>query len=227
MTKSKIITGGLQDFCDREGNYIKTFSFKDLGTFYKYSTRASEVWDKIQSRCLENGWYQLKHKSYVGCSNNFHSFQVFAEWCQSQKGYWSKDSLSRYWALDKDILIKGNKIYSNNTCIFVPQYVNKLLADSLNIRGEFPIGVSLIKHTGNYSSFCKTRGNGEREYFGSFKTPESAHAAWQLGKIKAIENCILRCEKELDLDIRVVESLEARIIQLKQENSKGEITVSL
>ena len=41
--------------------------------------------------------------------------------------------------LDKDILFKNNKIYSNNTCIFVPQFINTLFCKRQNDRGEYQI----------------------------------------------------------------------------------------
>ena len=49
--------------------------------------------------------------------------------------------------LDKDILNKGNKIYSPETCVFVPQRINNLFTKSNKIRGGYPIGV-------NYSQNC-------------------------------------------------------------------------
>jgi hypothetical protein len=45
--------------------------------------------------------------------------------------------------LGKDILVKGNKIYSYETCVFVPQRINELFTKRQNERGDYPIGVSL------------------------------------------------------------------------------------
>jgi hypothetical protein len=44
-------------------------------------------------------------------------------------------------ALDKDILYKGNKIYSPDTCVFVPQEINALFVKNDANRGDLPIGV--------------------------------------------------------------------------------------
>ncbi|WP_423172691.1 hypothetical protein, partial [Stenotrophomonas sp. CASM112] len=44
--------------------------------------------------------------------------------------------------LDKDLLIKGNKVYSENTCIFIPAEINLLLIKREASRGEHLIGVS-------------------------------------------------------------------------------------
>ena len=47
--------------------------------------------------------------------------------------------------LDKDILCKGNKIYSPETCIFVPNNINILFVKRDKMRGEYPIGVNYHK----------------------------------------------------------------------------------
>ena len=44
-----------------------------------------------------------------------------------------QNSEGRY--LDKDILVRGNKLYSPDTCLFVPQEINNLLTVQ-NKRGK-------------------------------------------------------------------------------------------
>ena len=72
--------------------------------------------------------------------------------------------------LDKDILIKGNKIYSPNTCLIVPERINTLFIKCDNSRGEYPIGVVENQDKkSNYvglTVFCCTLY--ERKYLGSF-----------------------------------------------------------
>ena len=55
--------------------------------------------------------------------------------------------------LDKDILCKGNKIYSRDTCVFVPQRINSLFTKCDNARGDNPIGVEDLP-SGNYRAYC-------------------------------------------------------------------------
>ena len=60
--------------------------------------------------------------------------------------------------LDKDILIKGNKIYSPNTCIFVPKRINTLFIKCDKARGNLPIGVSKReenKYKNSYRAKCR------------------------------------------------------------------------
>lgn len=219
-TRTVVCTSNLGDFKDRDGNFVQTFSFTDMGTKTKYnfSTRAYSAWNKMVQRC----------KSFENTYNEFKSFQDFAEWCQSQTGYKLLDSENRHWALDKDILtpLADQKVYSPENCCFIPQYLNKVLCASDSIRGDYPLGVSLLKNTGKFMSYCKTTGNGEREIFGYFTTPQEAHLHWQLGKIKAIKNAIHRYESENESSLRVVQSLKLRIdvissdINLKRETIK-------
>jgi len=110
----------------------------------KYKSRINGEKNLFYSKWVNmlNGCYGDKTKnntSYIGCTvcEEWHNFQVFAEWCE--ENYYEIDNESL--ELDKDILIKGNKIYSPNTCIFVPHNINSILNACDTKRGEYPIGV--------------------------------------------------------------------------------------
>ena len=57
--------------------------------------------------------------------------------------------------LDKDILCKGNKVYSSETCVFVPARINSIILNSQNRRGDLPVGVNYNKKTGKYRAQYK------------------------------------------------------------------------
>ena len=56
--------------------------------------------------------------------------------------------------LDKDILYKGNKVYSPKTCVFVPQRINKLFTKNDKSRGEYPIGLSYDRSRNKIAVQC-------------------------------------------------------------------------
>lgn len=80
-------------------------------------------WIGMMTRCYQED-HQLKNPSYedaVVCQE-WHSFQNFAEWCQTQVGFGNKG-----WQLDKDLLKRGNKDYSPEFCCFIPKSINASL----------------------------------------------------------------------------------------------------
>ena len=85
------------------------------------------LWGNVLARCYDENFHS-KVPSYLGCSvsSNFRYFPYFKDWCSKQIGFDSKDEKGRSFALDKDILVKGNKVYSEDTCCFVPQEINTL-----------------------------------------------------------------------------------------------------
>ena len=87
--------------------------------------------------------------------------------------------------LDKDILYKGNKIYSRNTCIFVPQRINTLFVKCDKNRGENPIGVH-PRESGNYQAIC-CDGYGKNIPLGTYTTKEQAFNVYKKYKEKVIE----------------------------------------
>ena len=83
--------------------------------------------------------------------------------------------------LAKDILVKGNKEYAPDKCIFVPERINILFIKRDNDRGEYPIGVTYHRDRGKYEARCsiKTKNGNKQKYLGSYNTPEEAFLAYK------------------------------------------------
>lgn len=163
-----------------------------------------QMWRGLLERCTSKCWD--KFPTYIGvtCSENFKSYTFFYEWCQTQKGFNEKDKNCRSWCLDKDILIKGNKHYSEDTCVFIPHRINCLLTKCDSLRGDFPIGVCWCKNVKKFLSQCNN-GSGRQRKLGYFNTPQEAFQAYKTYKealIKEVAN-----EYKEQLDSRVYEAL--------------------
>jgi len=122
----------------------------------------------------------------------------FIEDVSQMKGYGLKE-----WQLDKDILHKGNQLYSKYTCCFVPFEVNLLLTKSDRIRGEYPVGVNFHKATGRFRAYLAI--NGRPKHLGLFTTPEEAFQVYKLAK-EAYIKVVAEKWKHL-LDERVFQAL--------------------
>lgn len=145
------------------------------------NTKVYIQWQEMLRRC--EGKYKEKRPTYAGatCSDNFKSYTFFYEWCQTQIGFGNVDNNGRFWHLDKDILVQGNKLYSEDTCVFVPQRINSLIVKSKINISPFYLGVTKQKETGKFLARCKI-GGGKRKFLGSFPTPEQAFLAYKTFK---------------------------------------------
>ena len=105
--------------------------------------------------------------------------------------------------MDKDILLRGNKIYSEDICVFVPQRVNTLLIKSTAKRGRYLLGVYFDATKQKFTAQCNTEGKIKR--LGCYKTEEDAYQAYKTfkeGYIKEVAN-----EYKNQLDPRTYEAL--------------------
>jgi len=162
------------------------------------------LWIRMLERCTSNLW--KIQPTYIDCdvSDNFKSYSFFYEWCQTQIGFKNKDENNRYWHLDKDLLIKGNKLYSEDTCVFVPQRLNSLLTSCNVTRGDTPIGVARQKRGLAFRARC-SNSRGKDVCLGSFDSVESAFQTYKKFKealIKEVAN-----EYKDKLDKRAYQSL--------------------
>lgn len=114
-----------------------------------------ETWHGILKRCYEQQ-YQAREPTYIGCGicEDWYCYDTFYEWITSQENYIRWKEGGRQWCIDKDICIKGNKVYSPETCFLVPKNVNSLFTNRRLHRGELPIGVSYSERLNKFLVYC-------------------------------------------------------------------------
>ena len=108
-----------------------------------------EVWHGILRRsCCAKKKQQCQTYKDVTVCDEWLSFASFLGWCNKEVAYRGKpEGMS----LDKDILFNGNKIYSPDTCSFVPQIINTVV-----ISGDS--GFTLHKPSGKYTANYRCNG---------------------------------------------------------------------
>ena len=150
---------------------------KYLITVDGVKTKEYALWYGMLARCYSDA-FKKKNPTYEGCeaSENFKSYEHFYEWCHKQIGFGNKG-----WHLDKDLLIKGNKVYSEDSCIFIPKEVNTLLTKSEVSRGEYLIGVHWSKSNKAFVAQVN-KNKGKQEYLGYFNTELEAFNAYKKAK---------------------------------------------
>ena len=156
------------------------------------------LWSSMLQRCYST-IYQQKRPTYKGCgvSNSFRTYSYFKDWCGKQVGFNQLDDEGKYFALDKDILIKGNKVYSEDTCCFVPQEVNSLLVNRKGGRGNTLIGVSYHKRSKKFVVKLST-GKGVQSNLGSFDTEVEAFKVYKQAKEKHIKEVANKWKGQID-----------------------------
>lgn len=122
----------------------------------KYSHKTHKLiydeWNHMLGRCY-NPYALNKCLTYIDCYvyDEWHNFQNFAKWYEENYYECNEEKM----CLDKDILYKGNKIYSPKTCIFTPEKINVLFVRQQRQRGNFPIGVSHHKSYDKLEVYCR------------------------------------------------------------------------
>ena len=149
-------------------------------------TKCYTTWQNMLQRCYDDD-FKKREPTYQGCEvcTEWHDFQVFAHW-YNDNYYQIEDEVMN---LDKDILVKGNKIYSPETCVFVSKNINSLFVKRNKSRGDLPIGVYYNKQKGKYMSRCSF-GYGENIYLGVYSTKEEAFRVYKQYKEKIIKEVI-------------------------------------
>lgn len=155
-------------------------------------TQQYRVWASMLGRCYSSS-YLASYPTYQGCSVDpeWFKFSSFKKWMDSRR--WQG------LVLDKDLKFPGNRIYSPDTCLFIPVWINSLLANLSSKNRDLPMGVHM--NTGRF--VAKYKSFGKTICIGLFDNPEDAHIAYRahrLGEIRTRVN--LYCDStEADQDV--------------------------
>lgn len=117
------------------------------------NSRAYVVWTAMLYRCY-NDKFWLKRPTYKDCS-------VCEEWLlfSNFKSWYEVNSVED-WELDKDVLVTGNKIYSPDTCIFLPAHLNSIMLRSTeDKKSKLPIGIRKHKLSSKYQVHVRVKGS--------------------------------------------------------------------
>ena len=155
-----------------EGNYKVSENGKH--------TKVYDVWVAMIQRCYDP-YYLNKYQSYIDCyvCDEWLCFQNFAKWFY--KNYYEINNEIMH--LDKDILYKGNKIYSPQTCVFVPNNINVLFCKRNKLRGKCVIGVYWDVERSKFVSVCsvfeKERNKAKHKFIGRYNSEVEAFMAYK------------------------------------------------
>lgn len=134
-------------------------------------------WKGMLERSYSEKYHEVRptYKNVTVCEE-WHNFQNFAVWFE--------ENYIEGFELDKDILVKGNKIYSPDTCCFVPAEINLVMAYKCVKDKKYPVGVHKEK-SGRFLAICTIDGKPCR--LGMFDTPEEAFQVYKTEKEKYIK----------------------------------------
>lgn len=149
------------------------FDLENVGEMTPLKIKARSYWRAMLQRCYDKKFLE-KHPTYQGCyvCEEWLTFSNFLKWFEKnyKEGY----------ELDKDLLSgKENKIYSPETCCFLPHELNGLICRCNGLRRDgLPIGVR--KNNRSYSA--ELRKTMKTVKVGHFPTIEEAFNAYKEAK---------------------------------------------
>ena len=140
-------------------------------------SKISEYWHSMFKRCYDP---LPRYSAYNDCQVHelWHDFQNFAKFYL--------DNGHPKWELDKDLLIKGNKIYGPDTCLYLPTELNGYIKNNKSRRGEYLIGVSLSYKGDSYIAKCRND-EGKQINLGRYSTEMEAFLKYKEFKESVIK----------------------------------------
>ena len=150
------------------------------GTYPSVKVKEHALWRSMLARCYKEE-NLIKKPAYRGCS-------VF-----NTKG----------WSLDKDLLFKGNKSYSEDTCVFVPIEINNVIVKADSQRGDYPIGVFYDKERKKFQARMWVYN--KPKFLGRYETVDEAFQTYKTNKEKHIKG-MAETWKDV-IDFRAYEAL--------------------
>ena len=157
-------------------------------------SKSYQTWKGILERCYDQNFQKYK-PTYKDCTicEEWLNYSIFKKWFENNIYYIQDERMD----LDKDILHKGNKCYCPQCCIFVPSRINTLFTNGTNVRGKFPVGVTLDRTT--YRARLSTLEG--RKDLGHYKNIEDAFQAYKIAKEQYIKEVADKYKDQIPLQL--------------------------
>ena len=129
------------------------------------NTTMYRTWITMLKRCYNNNneTYQTYNKIYV--CNEWLNLSNFSDW-------YNRNYIENF-DMDKDLYIPNNLVYSSETCLFVPHYINMLITKNSRTLKHL---AGVYKSGNKYA--CSYKYNGKQIYLGTYNTEYKAHQAY-------------------------------------------------
>jgi len=169
---------------------------------YKINSNLLSKWRGMRKRCGP----KPHHSSYLGCEIDlrFMAFEDFQQWAVRQIGH------DQNWELDKDVLVRGNRIYGPDTCVFIPQALNTILLRSKKSNRTLPVGVQRDRNPNKYRAVVSC--NDKLVHLGTFESVGQAFTAYKTKKEEIIRELATKWRDSIDP--RVFDALMAYSIEI-------------
>lgn len=153
-------------------------------------TREYNTWFGMLGRCY-NEKDRHKQPTYKGVTvcEEWLNFQNFAKWFEG--------NYVENYHLDKDIVLKGSRIYSPETCVFVPREINMLFTNNGQSKRNLPRGVYYLR--GRFQVSTPTKEGST--YIGFYKTVEEALSVYKKAKEKYMQQVAEEWKDKIDFRV--------------------------
>ena len=171
------------------------YSFTGYGYCHTIDSKLRAIiyslWRGMVQRTLSNTYSKKRKRNVYEQSTlceEWYNFQVFCKFVYENKYY------NVGYQLDKDLLVRGNKHYSPETCCFLPLELNGVICSDFENSNGLPLGVN-TKYD-YYEAAISYRG--KRKRIGKYKTPEEASAAYVEAKEAYVKELALEWKDKIE-----------------------------
>ncbi len=146
VSSSRLRNGQVQDRLQRTVCGVGYIGVGKYNTSHKSGSR----WFKIMRRAYDEETAFI-HPTYINCivSDKWHNLQDFGKW-------FDENNVDGY-HLDKDLKVPGNKVYGPETCVFIPQDINKFFKIHPYKNENLPHGICRVGVNFSIMAYSKVR----------------------------------------------------------------------
>lgn len=136
------------------------------GTYsYRNNMKLYKIWFAMIQRC-----YSIKQQKI---QPTYKDVKVDNDWMNLQQfGIWYDNNYIDGYQLDKDLLSTASKLYSPNTCLFIPHELNLFLTNIKSSNTSGYTGACFDKSSGKWASSINI--SGKKKHLGLFSSKEKA-----------------------------------------------------